>query len=237
MEDKVLVVFSGGLDSSVLLYKAVSKYGKFNVYALNISYGQKHIKEQEYAEWTAKHIWKDDVDKHLLRLDVSNIFDFNKNCCSLLQGSALSIPHKSYEKQLEGRTTPVSTYVPFRNGLFLSIATSVAYQLGCQYVAYGAHLDDAAGNAYPDCSPEFNTALNTAVETGTGNQVHIYAPYLKKKFSKKEVVAYGIAAGMTHEEFEHTWSCYEGTDEPCGICGTCRDRKLAFEANDIFDIK
>ena len=101
-------------------------------------------------------------------------------------------------------------------------------------IYYGAHADDAAGRAYPDCTPEFIRAQATAIEEGTAGKVKMEAPLWNR--DKTLVVALGLKLGMSHEEFEHTWSCYEGKEEPCKTCGTCRDRKAAFVANDINDI-
>ena len=232
---KILVLASGGLDSTVLLYKAVKEVGAKNVIAMNTFYGQKHAKEQQYAEWQCKHLG---VELH--NVDLSQIFSFNKDCSALLQGSKMNIKHESYAEQLkelkeEGKAPTVTAYVPYRNGLFLSYAAAVALQLDCDTIYYGAHADDAAGRAYPDCTPEFIRAQTVAIVEGTAGKVHMTAPWWN--MNKSAVVAEGISLGMTHEEFEQTWSCYEGGDEPCGTCGTCIDRKKAFEDNGINDIE
>ena len=124
----------------------------------------------------------------------------------------------------------MSTYVPFRNGLFLSAAASMALSLGCGAIYYGAHHDDWAGNAYPDCSREFVDAMNRAIVEGTGGELHLCAPFVE--MSKADIVARGIELGVP---YELTWSCYEGGDYPCGACGTCIDRNRAFEANGMRD--
>ena len=101
---------------------------------------------------------------------------------------------------------------------------------GCEVIYYGAHADDAAGNAYPDTSVEFNRAMSEAIYLGSGNALRIVAPFIDK--SKSDVVAEGLRAGVP---FELTWSCYEGHDKACGVCGTCRDRRRAFADNGITD--
>ena len=219
---------------SMSMYKAVREVGAENVVAMNTFYGQKHAKEQEYAEWQCKHLG---VELH--NVDLSQIFSFNKDCSALLKGSKLDIKHESYAKQLEelkaeGKAPTVTAYVPYRNGLFLSYAAAVALQLNCDIIYYGAHADDAAGRAYPDCTEEFITAQAEAISEGTAEKVQMQAPWWN--LNKSGVVAEGIKLGMTHEEFEHTWSCYEGGDKPCGTCGTCIDRKAAFTSNGINDI-
>lgn len=229
---KILVLASGGLDSTVLLYKAVKEVGAENVVALSTFYGQKHAIERDYCKWTCEHL-----GIQLISADLCQVFSFNKDCCALLQGSKLEIKHESYADQLKelGGEGTVTAYVPYRNGLFLSYAAAVALQLECEKIYYGAHADDAAGHAYPDCTPEFIESQKTAIWEGTGHKVHMEAPWWDK--NKSGVVAEGILLGMTHEEFEHTWSCYEGGAEPCGTCGTCIDRKKAFEDNGINDIR
>ena len=141
------------------------------------------------------------------------------------------IPKESYAEQLEKTDgKPVSTYVPFRNGLFLSCAASVALSNGCTEIYYGVHSDDAAGNAYPDCSIDFNNAINSAVYIGSGHQLVVTAPFIS--LNKAQVIAKGLSLKVP---YEMTWSCYEGGDRPCGKCGTCRDRIAAFRANGIND--
>lgn len=229
---KILVLCSGGLDSTVLLHKAASEESHDNIVALNMFYGQKHAKEAECALWQTE--W---LGVPLINADLSDVFKFNKDCSALLAGSKMDIIHKSYAEQLAdlGGSGTVTAYVPYRNGLFLSYATAIALQMGCDKIYYGAHADDAAGRAYPDCTEEFIVAQAKAIYTGTVGKVTMEAPWWMK--NKAAIVAYGLELGMSHEEFEHTWSCYEGKEEPCGTCGTCIDRKAAFEANGITDIK
>ena len=221
---KALVLFSGGVDSTTCLGIAVDKYGAENVIALSVFYGQKHIKEVEAAEKIAAHF-----GVKLKTLDLTTIFADSD--CSLLNGSSQDIPKESYASQLSKTNgSPVSTYVPFRNGLFLASAASIAISNGCGVIYYGAHSDDAAGNAYPDCSSDFNESISRAVYIGSGNQVKIEAPFVN--LTKAEVVEIGLKLGVP---YELTWSCYEGGDVPCGVCGPCRDRMAAFEANGVVD--
>lgn len=221
---KALVLFSGGVDSTTCLGIAVDKYGAEEVLALSIYYGQKHSKEIEAAEKIAAH-----YGVKLRTLDLALIFADSD--CSLLKGSSAEIPKESYAEQLsETDGAPVSTYVPFRNGLFLSSAASIALSNGCEVIYYGAHSDDAAGNAYPDCSSDFNDAINRAIFIGSGNQLKVEAPFIGH--TKAQVVAKGLSLNVP---YELTWSCYEGGDVPCGECGTCRDRAAAFRANGIED--
>lgn len=221
---KALVLFSGGVDSTTCLAMAVDRYGKANVVALSVYYGQRHKKEIEAAEKIVAHYgveWK--------QLDLSTIF--KGSGCSLLEGSPEDIPEESYDEQLKKTGgSPVSTYVPFRNGLFLSAAASIAISEGYEVIYYGIHKDDAAGNAYPDCSEDFNKAIGLAIFYGSGNSVQVDAPFVDK--DKAEIVNTGLKLGVP---YQLTWSCYEGKDKPCGVCGTCRDRAAAFAANNVKD--
>lgn len=223
-EQKALVLCSGGVDSTTLLAMAVGKYGAENVYALSISYGQRHEREIDSARKVADHYG---VEQRFL--DLASIFaDSN---CSLLSHSDEEIPEESYAEQLaEDGGGTVSTYVPFRNGLFLSSAASMALSLGCSVLYYGAHSDDWAGSAYPDCSPAFVAAMNEAIVQGTGGELRLEAPFVQ--FSKADIVRQGLALGVP---YELTWSCYEGGDVPCGVCATCIDRVRAFEENGVVD--
>lgn len=221
---KALVLFSGGVDSTTCLAMAIQKYGNENVIALSVFYGQRHDKEIQAAQKLAKYYgvtWK--------QLDLALLFADSD--CTLLSGAKGEIPKESYAAQLEKTDgKPVSTYVPFRNGLFLASAASIALSNDCEVIYYGAHSDDAAGNAYPDCSEAFHQAMNQAIYLGSGNQLRVEAPFVAQ--TKAEVVKQGLSLGVP---YQMTWSCYEGSDRPCGVCGTCRDRAAAFAANGIVD--
>ena len=224
MDKKAVVLLSGGIDSTTCLADAVRTYGADNVLALSMYYGQKHQKEIESAQAVAKYYGVD----HIIQR-ISGAFDLSD--CTLLQGRE-AVAHESYAKQLEkmGGESPVATYVPFRNGLFLSYAAAIATSVHAGTVFYGAHADDAAGRAYPDCTPEFAEAMDRAIYEGSGRLVRLYAPLLN--WNKAQVVKYGLELGAP---YHLTWSCYEGGDKPCGKCGTCIDRAKAFEANGVED--
>lgn len=225
---KALVLSSGGIDSTTCLGIAIDKYGKDNVITASLYYGQKHDKELECARKIAEYYGVQHIEE-----DISNIMKYASNVCSLVKGGK-DIQHSSYEDQVkaneEGR---VDTYVPFRNGLLLSIATAYADSLFPNEkveIFYGAHADDATGNAYADCSPEFAEAMNKAIQLGTYNKISINRPLIK--MNKGEVVKTGLELKVP---YELTWSCYEGKEKQCGKCGTCIDRKKAFEVNRVED--
>ena len=221
---KALVLFSGGVDSTTCLGMAIAKYGGENVVALSVSYGQKHTKEIACSRKIAEYY----KVEHLY-LDLAKIFQYSD--CSLLSHSDQEIPKESYASQIDKTDgKPVSTYVPFRNGLFLSSAASIALSKDCEVIYYGAHSDDAAGNAYPDCSDAFNRAISDAIFIGSGNQLRVEAPFVN--LTKAEVVKIGLDLKVP---YELTWSCYEGGERPCGVCGTCIDRAKAFALNGVKD--
>ena len=221
---KALVLVSGGVDSTTALAMAVKKYGHDNTIALSMFYGQRHKKEIESANAVCEY-----YNVEHITLNLSDIFKFSD--CTLLEHSDEEIPKESYSEQINKTGgNPVSTYVPFRNGLFLSSASAIALSKGCCKIYYGAHSDDAAGNAYPDCSKEFNDAMNTAIYEGCGHQLSIEAPFIG--IPKKDVVKIGLELKAP---YHLTWSCYEGHDKACGKCGTCIDRINAFRSNGVED--
>lgn len=219
-----IVLLSGGIDSTTCLAMASIDTDPKDVLAVNMYYGQKHDREMKSARDVAAY-----YGVELMELNLADIFA--RSNCSLLKHSGQEIPEETYAEQLKKTGgNPVSTYVPFRNGLMLSAAASIAVSVGASHIYYGAHADDAAGNAYPDCSPEFTRAINNAIFEGTGNEVIVIAPFIH--WTKKQVVSEGL---RLKAPYHLTWSCYEGGEHPCGKCGTCRDRKAAFEANGAID--
>ena len=221
--EKALVLLSGGLDSAVTLALAISRHGKENVEALSIFYGQRHEKELEFAKKLAIHYG---VPRR--ELDLAPLF-YDKGC-SLLSSSDREIPKDEYANLHKKSKAPISTYVPFRNGLFLSVACTIALQQHCDIIYYGIHADEGSDSAYPDTSVSFHEGISKAIEEGSGHLVRLEAPFVA--CNKAEVVRQGIALNVP---FELTWSCYEDGDEPCLHCPTCLDRLKAFEANGIKD--
>ncbi len=221
---KALVLASGGVDSSTCLALAIERFGKANVVALSLYYGQKHSRELAAARAVAGYLQVEHLE-----LDLTEIFRYSN--CPLLVQSDEDIPKGSYaEQQAEAQGRPVATYVPFRNGVFIAAAASVALARGCSVVYYGAHSDDVAGSAYPDCSQAFNMAMGQAVWEGSGCGLRLEAPFVDR--TKAEIVAEGLRLGVP---YHLTWSCYEGGDRPCGRCGTCIDRQEAFRLNGVAD--
>jgi len=226
---KALVLNSGGVDSTTCVGMAVNELGAENVITASLYYGQKHDKELECARKIAEHYGVRHIEE-----DISCVMKYAGEVCSLVKGSKDEIIDKSYADQIaengEGR---VGTYVPFRNGLLLSIATAFADSLfpGEEVeVYYGAHADDAAGQAYADCSPAFADAMDLAISIGTYGKIHVKRPLIN--MNKASVVKTGLDLNVP---YELTWSCYHGGEKACGKCGTCIDRLNAFKINGVED--
>jgi len=226
---KAIVLSSGGVDSTTCISLAIKDVGEQNVMTVSVFYGQRHSKELECARKIADHYGL--VHKEI---DLSKTGIMDDSNCPLLQGSNQDIPEHSYAEQIEQNGEGmVTTYVPFRNGLMLSAVAALAmasYPDDQVDIYLGAHADDAAGNAYADCSQDFTDTLGMAISIGTYGKVHLKAPLVN--MNKAQVVKTGLELGTP---YKLTWSCYKGGEKPCGKCGTCIDRANAFKANGVQD--
>ena len=221
-----VVLLSGGLDSTTCLALAVDKLGAQNVSALSIFYGQRHEAELTCARAVAKFYGVAHYE-----LNAAEIFRSSDS--ALLATSDTPLEKKSYAAQIEQNHSPrIATYVPFRNGLMISMAAAFADGLYPDDVELyiGVHSDDAAGNAYADCSALFVAAMKAAVRIGTYEKIQINAPFMCE--TKADVVRVGLKLGAP---YHLTRSCYERGDKPCGQCATCLDRARAFELNGVAD--
>lgn len=224
--DRATVLLSGGLDSTTALSMAVNKYGADNVIAISSVYGQRHSKEINHAIKIAEHY----KVKHIV-VDLGVIMQYSDN--ALMNRSEKELPTGKYADQ--PKKGPISTYVPYRNGLFLSAASAISLSIFKDpkeliHLYYGAHRDDSARSAYPDTSKGFNRAQARAIYTGSGKRIKLESPFIK--LTKAEIVAIGL---KLKTPYEMTWSCYQGGVRACGICNTCTDRMEAFRQNGIKD--
>lgn len=225
MSRKVVVLSSGGLDSTTCVGIAVDEVGAENVSTVSIFYGQRHEKELQAAQKVANHY---NVSHY--EVDLSSALQFSN--CSLLNKSSADVPLMSYADQLREGNAP-TTEVPLRNGLMLMCVGSIAMQLYPNNevdVYIGAHSDDAAGNAYPDCAQEFIDHVNDAILFGSRGKVKVVAPFVN--CNKASIVKQGLSLSVP---YNLTTSCYNGRDKACGLCGTCRDRIIAFKKNNAID--
>lgn len=215
-EGKAMVLLSGGIDSTTAL--ALAKRDCQEVLTLSIYYGQKHDKEVQHAEMIAKHF----AVPHLVLTLPDDLF---KGYGSTLIDSDLEQPKATYKELMDGEGVS-ATYVPFRNGNFLSVATSLSLIYKCTHIYWAPHATDAHHNAYPDCTPEFAGAMAGAIFIGSNQQVQLVTPF--QFLTKQEVVKLGIEMNLP---YELTWSCYVGGDAQCGVCPTCVERIEAFQDN------
>ena len=218
MNNKAVIIASGGIDSSTLLYKMVKE--GFEVYVLTFIYGQKHLKEIEYAKSIAEKL---DVNHKVVDLSSMKV---------LLSGSALtdsSIEVPEVPATSEYYETLQSTIVPNRNAIFLSIAIGYAVSLKANHVFFGAHFSDRG--VYPDCRKEFVEAFQTAERLANDNpEMVVDAPFVD--IDKSDIVKLGAELGVP---FKETWTCYKGGEKHCGVCSSCRERKRAFVDSGVTD--
>jgi len=210
--DAVLVL-SGGVDSTTLLYDLLAQ-GKA-VYPISFNYGQKHSKELICAAKTCERL-----NTPLKVVDISGINQIINN--SSISGDK-AIPEGHYEDE-----NMKSTVVPNRNMILLSLAIGYAINIEAQDVYYGAHSGDHA--IYPDCREEFVIQMQGVSQVCHYTPVHIHAPYLH--LSKADIVRKGIMLGA---KYQHTWTCYNGRERACGVCGSCVERLESFDANGVTD--
>lgn len=219
MSEIGVVLLSGGIDSTVCAKIAADTLGNGNVHALNMHYGQKHGRETRAAHDVYEAL---DLRKYE-PIFIEDLFA-GTDCCLIATG--VEIPNTSYDK-IEG-ISPM--YVPFRNGLFLSIATTYALQVNASFIYFGAHGEDAHNFAYPDTTPEFNGSMASAIYNGTHGLVRLVTPF---QWGSKDAVIYaGLQIGAP---LELTYSCYRGGEYHCGFCATCISRINAFKAVGVVD--
>lgn len=213
--NSAVVLLSGGLDSTTLAYKLYSD--GFDLQALFVDYGQRHVKEEEYSRRTARALqipWS--------KVDMTSITKLLATSGSSLVAPTTSVPHGHYAAD-----NMASTVVPNRNMMMLSIAAAVAIANRAQFVATAVHAGDHA--IYPDCRPEFIQSLQQTVRIGMagygGENLEVIAPFVH--ISKDDIAGLAYRLGINPA---WTWSCYEGKDKQCGRCGTCVERIEALTA-------
>lgn len=211
MKDSVIIV-SGGMDSITMLHE----FEKEIALAVTFDYGSNHAKKE--IEFAKLHCERLGIE-HII-IPLSFMHDYFKS--SLLEG-ADAIPEGHYEAE-----NMKSTVVPFRNGIMLAVACGLAESRGLHSVMIANHGGDHA--IYPDCRGTFINAMSEAMAYGTYEHVRINAPYTG--ITKSDIAKRGAALGV---DYSKTWSCYKGGDKHCGKCGTCVERKEAFELAGIKD--
>ncbi len=209
-----VLIYSGGLDSTVLLYHL--RAAGHTVHALSVNYGQRHSCELMHAAEICKAI---DVPHQTADLSAIQ---------PLLAGSSLTSPEIDVAEGHYTEESMKSTVVPNRNMILLAIAAGHALSIGAEQIAYAAHSGDHA--IYPDCRNEFADAMAEAIRLCDWSTVELSRPFVD--WTKADIVRRGAELSLP---FAKTWSCYQGGDLHCGRCGTCIERREAFDLAGVTD--
>ena len=222
MKEKVVILLSGGLDSTTLLHYLTKRRPGHAIYALTFNYGQKHlIRELDCARWQISRLG---VKEHLV-IDISFFGKFIGKSSSL---TSRDNPVPDYEAIKPGERIQPSTYVPNRNMILISLAGAHAEALGAGSVFYAAQQQDFYG--YWDCTEKFIAGMNRVLKLNRRKPIVLRAPFTG--FKKSKVLKIGLALGV---DYAHTWSCYRGHQKACGKCPSCVERLAAFKANNTCD--
>lgn len=211
---KIVVLHSGGMDSSVLL--AYKRYLSYEPYALHIYYGQRHG-ERELAH---ARVLCQKLEIPYKMVDIASAAELLQ---SVQTDHSLAVPEGHYTHE-----SMKATVTPNRNMILLSLAAGWAITLDAVGIAYAAHAGDHA--IYPDCRPEFVAAMSVVLSRCHFSRLNLYTPFVRK--TKADLVRLGSGLQVP---FELTYSCYNGRPEHCGRCGTCVERREAFELAGIKD--
>lgn len=203
----VAVLLSGGLDSTVALHWALRRHQV--ACALSFDYGSNHARRE--LDCAARQAALAGVPHRVV-----DITSLARHLSSALLSGADAIPADAYAAD-----NMKQTVVPFRNGIFLSIAAGIAESNGCEGLVIAAHAGDHA--LYPDCREEFMQAMAAAIEQGTYAGLRLLRPLIHA--DKSDIVRLGADMGV---DFSQTYSCYRGGERHCGLCATCRERREAF---------
>jgi 7-cyano-7-deazaguanine synthase len=208
----MILIYSGGMDSTVALHE----YRDLISIAVSFIYPAIHnTREIHFAKLNTQRLGV----PHLV-MNATDMFTGFRS--GLFSGD---IPDGHYTDASMARTV-----VPFRNGIFVSVAAGLAESMGLSTVILANHSGDHA--IYADCRGEFVAKLNEAIKAGTDNHVSLWTPYVN--ISKREIALKGRDMKV---DFMNTWSCYNGARIHCGTCGTCVERKEALEGFDTTKYK
>ncbi len=217
MNDKALVVLSGGQDSTTCLYWAIDRFGREQVSTVTFDYGQRHRIELDCAGEIAEFAGVPNV---VLPIDTF----------AALGGDALTAPDIAVESKVDEETGLPNTFVPGRNLIFLTFAAAFAYQRNIAHLVTGVAQTDYSG--YPDCREDTMSALQTAIQQGMESEVQIHTPLMH--LSKKETVELAQELGAL-PAMAMTHTCYNGERPPCGHCAACELRAKGFAEARIVD--
>lgn len=206
---KALCIMSGGMDSTLVAW--IMRSRGYEIVALHFNYGQRTLNRELSA-------FRSICDE--LRTDARYEIDldfFKTIGASALTDHTIDVPTGGIEPGV-----PV-TYVPFRNGIFLSIATAIAEKEGCEAIAIGVVEEDSSG--YPDCREHFIGAFEKAANLGTKESTRLTIEMPLVHLKKSQIVSESLRLGAP---LRLTWSCYQSEEEACGVCDSCRLRLRGF---------
>jgi len=221
MSKKAVCIISGGMDSA--LSAKIAQQDGFQIIALHFNYGQRtQTKELESFRKIADYLKV--VEKYEIDLDF-----FKQIGASALTDSSLEVPTGGIEDGI-----PI-TYVPFRNGIFISIATAIAEKHKAQALYIGVVEEDSSG--YPDCRDEYILSMQKAINLGTKDETKLEIKMPLVHMKKEQIVQKSLDLGVP---LQYTWSCYQNEDKACGVCDSCRLRLKGFakaKQKDLIDYK
>ncbi len=212
-KERAVVILSGGMDSTTLLYHALNE--GYDIFTLSFNYNQKHKKELKCAEAICEKLG---VNHKILNLDI-----LNEIAPSALTREDWDVPEGHYSDE-----NMKQTVVPNRNMIMLSLATSYAISIKAAKVFYGAHTGDHA--IYPDCRKVFQNAMNVVMHLCDWNEVSLEVPFYN--MNKGDIAVLGKTLNV---DYSLTWTCYKGKEKACGKCGSCVERLEAFDYAGIED--
>jgi len=214
---RAVLLVSGGMDS--LVATAMAHHQGFDLAAMHVNYGQRTWqKELECFRLICDHY------------DISRRLEVDAGFLGTIGGSSLTDAAIPVGPADLGGTTIPTSYVPFRNACFLSMAVSWSEVIGADRLFIGAVEEDSSG--YPDCRKVFYDAFNRVIDLGTRpeTQIEIMTPLIA--MSKAEIVARGMELDAP---FNYSWSCYKSEGLACGVCDSCARRLRAFEITGVRD--
>ncbi len=219
MSDNTVAIVSGGMDSVTLAYQLRAE-SSGSLHLLSFDYGQRHRRELDCAQQAA--------DALGAKWDLIDL----RSVTGLLTGSSLTDASVDVPDGHYAQDTMKATVVPNRNMMMLSIAAAVAVAEGATKIGTAVHAGDHF--IYPDCRPQFVDSLTAAIRIANLGFCHpsleVYAPFVNR--TKADICSIGDELGVP---WAHTWTCYKGGDIHCGACGTCFERREAFELAEVTD--
>lgn len=213
---KAICILSGGMDSTLASY--IAKNDGYEIIAVHFNYGQRTEKRELQA---FRNICEDLKISEKYEIDIPF---FTQIGASALTDASIDIPVDGVEEGV-----PV-TYVPFRNGIFLSITAAIAEKEKAEAMYIGVVQEDSSG--YPDCTDEFIADITKAINQGTKDSTNIEIKTPLVHLTKSQIVTKALQLNVP---LKHTWSCYKEEDEACGVCDSCRLRLNGFKLANTTD--